>query len=267
MRLLRPWSVKHLLAVLPKTVKNVAVLEQNSGELGWGVLYRDIVSSLTLSLGNSAPRVISGMVTTTYLTSAMVKSIFQNLRSSSPKSPFSVGLVEEPSSLTVSPFLIPSKAIQISLWEPTQNSPKNNFLSLNLLKNFSDKEDFGRLFVNYDSYCVEGVTKSVIQFGGSENFSNPNYTPKPTLDDIVISDSKKYLFEYNLLVGLKDKGIFIVNGKSKEILETLPAAIKREIARRGIKFFIVDIPSLTEEFFDDINPLKFKETAYSIKCE
>ncbi|MGE0877989.1 MAG: pyruvate:ferredoxin (flavodoxin) oxidoreductase [Acidimicrobiia bacterium] len=110
-RLFRPFPVADLVEALPPSVRGVAVLDRTKEPGAPGEpLYLDVVAALAeraaLS-GASMPRVLGGRygLGSKEFTPAMAKAVFENLRSSLPVQPFTVGIVDDVSrsSLVVDP--------------------------------------------------------------------------------------------------------------------------------------------------------------------
>ena len=60
--------------------------------------------------------------------------------------------------------------------------------------------------------------------------------------DFVACHNPSYVFKYDMLGDIKDGGTFLLNclWSDAEIDEKLPAHVKKEIAERGIKFYVID---------------------------
>lgn len=99
-RLYRPWLGEQLRAVLPKSVKHVAVLEQvRRKTTKWGPVLLDVLSSLKSAI-NTGPVIVGyqlGYVEPSTAQQALTE-IFKNLVSKSPAQNLQVGSSEVPSS-------------------------------------------------------------------------------------------------------------------------------------------------------------------------
>ena len=97
-RLYRPFSVKHFVDALPKTVKKIAVLDRTkeSGNVG-EPLYLDTVTALVENPMESNPNVVGGRygLSSKELTPTMVKGIFDELKSNEPKNHFTIGINDD----------------------------------------------------------------------------------------------------------------------------------------------------------------------------
>jgi len=101
-RLFRPFSGAHFLAVLPATCRAVAVLERTK-EPGAGgePLYLDVVEVLAQALSDgrrkNLPRIVGGRygLASKDFTPAMVKAVFDELKKSKPRNGFTVGILDD----------------------------------------------------------------------------------------------------------------------------------------------------------------------------
>ncbi|UCG46432.1 MAG: pyruvate:ferredoxin (flavodoxin) oxidoreductase, partial [Phycisphaerales bacterium] len=103
-RLFRPFSTRHLLEALPKSVKKIAVLDRTKepGALG-EPLYLDVRAAIgeAMARGEAAfkdyPLIVGGRygLGSKEFTPAMVKAAFDNLDAAEPKNGFTVGIVDD----------------------------------------------------------------------------------------------------------------------------------------------------------------------------
>ena len=103
-RLYRPFSIKHFMAVLPKTVKKIAVLDRTKepGALG-EPLYLDVRTAIGEAMADGIapfdkyPVIVGGRygLGSKEFTPAMVKAVFDNLDAAKPKNGFTVGIIDD----------------------------------------------------------------------------------------------------------------------------------------------------------------------------
>ncbi len=100
-RLFRPFSVKHFIQALPRTVKSIAVLDRTKEPGAAGEpLYQDVITALVegLSAANARlPRVIGGRygLSSKEFTPPMVKAVYDELLKDKPKNHFTVGIIDD----------------------------------------------------------------------------------------------------------------------------------------------------------------------------
>ncbi len=108
-RLFRPFSARHLLAVLPTSTRTITVLDRtkepgSSGE----PLFQELASALLDAVAEGAlsamPRMLGGRygLASKDFTPAMVKAVFDNMAAPSPKRRFTVGIRDDVSGSSLS---------------------------------------------------------------------------------------------------------------------------------------------------------------------
>src|SRR5262245_4303376 len=109
-RLYRPFSQAAFVAVLPKSVRTIAVLDRTKEPGAPGdPLYLDVMTALgeARSRGNAGfgvePRVIAGRygLSSKEFTPAMIKSVFDELNKQSPLNRFTVGIIDDVTHLSL----------------------------------------------------------------------------------------------------------------------------------------------------------------------
>lgn len=94
----RPWSSKHLLAAIPKSVKRIAVMDRTREEgAPGGPLYLDVMSSFSDYPDRKYEVITNGTygLSSKEFTPAMVKAVYDNLRAASPIKHNCVGIVDD----------------------------------------------------------------------------------------------------------------------------------------------------------------------------
>ncbi len=99
-RLFRPFSVQHLIAALPPTVQQIAVLDRTKEPGGAGEpLYQDVVTAVMEGMRNfnTMPQVIGGRygLSSKEFTPAMAKAVFDELKKPNPKNHFTIGINDD----------------------------------------------------------------------------------------------------------------------------------------------------------------------------
>ena len=99
-RLYRPFDVARFMAVLPASVKTIAVLDRTKEPGSAGEpLYQDVLTALaeTRTNGTPPPRVVGGRygLSSKEFTPAMVKGIFDELKKENPKNHFTIGINDD----------------------------------------------------------------------------------------------------------------------------------------------------------------------------
>ena len=240
--LYRPFSAKYFFNVLPKTVERIAVLDRTkeSGALG-EPLYLDICS---LFYGQSdTPLIVGGRygLGSKDTTPTQLKAVFDNLKNDKPKNGFTIGITDD---LTFTSLpagekinAAPAGTTRCKFWgfgsDGTVGANKD------AIKIIGDNTDlYAQAYFAYDSKKSGGVTISHLRFGRRPIKS----TYLIDEADFIACHKQSYVYQYNILEGLKPGGTFLLNctWKPEELDEKLPAGMKKYLADNKIKFYIID---------------------------
>ncbi len=248
-RLYRPWSAEHFLGSLPKSVKKVAVLDRTKEPGSQGEpLYQDVCT--TFQEKGEGPAVVGGRygLGSKDFTPAMVKAVFDNLSEAKPKNHFTVGIIDDVTNTSL-PLqrevdVTPEGTIQCKFWglgaDGTVGANKN------AIKIVGDNTDlYAQGYFAYDAKKSGGITMSHLRFGKSP-IQSP-YLIKNA--DYIACHNPAFVHKYDLLAGIKDDGIFVLNcpWTGAELENNLPASLKRTIAEKHLKFYTIDAVKIAGE--------------------
>ena len=240
--LFRPFSAKHLLAAMPKTVKKIAVLDRvkEIGSIG-EPLYEDICAAYIND--SNRPMIYAGRygLSSKDTTPAQIKAVFDNLLLDAPKDHFTIGIEDDVTmlSLPVGPALLtePEGTISCKFWglgsDGTVGANKNS------IKIIGDTTDmYCQAYFEYDTKKSFGITKSHLRFG-KKPISSTYYVSNA---DFVACHNQTYLTKYDIISELKPHGSFLLNCEWTEdqLEEKMPGDILKYIAENDIKFYIID---------------------------
>ena len=241
-RLYRPFSIKDFVRTLPDTCKRIAVLDRTkeTGSIG-EPLYLDVCAAIQES--NRQIFVIGGRygLGSKEFTPAMCCAVFQNLKSNAPKKHFTVGIEDDLTNTSLdipSDFHLFSDCIQCKFFglgsDGTVGSNKN---SVKIIGEHTDL--FVQAYFCYDSKKSGGITISHLRFG-DKPIRAPYLIDRA---DFIACHNPSYLTRYDLLEGIKTEGTFLLNCpwvELDELEKRLPASLKYAIARKRLKFFVID---------------------------
>lgn len=247
--LFRPFSAKYLLKVLPETVTKVAVLDRTkeSGSVG-EPLFLDVKAVLADS-GRHFDAVVGGRfgLSGKDTTPGMMKSVFDNLSSDQPKTNFTVGIVDDVT-FTSLPFeeINTDKPglVSCKLWgvggDGTVGANKN---SIKIIGDQTDK--YAQAYFAYDAKKSGGVTQSHLRF--SDKPIHATYLVRSA--DLVAVHNPAYLEKFDTVSDLKENGTYLLNCAWDEasIEEKLPNNVKRALAEKNAKFYIIDASAVAME--------------------
>lgn len=248
-RLYRPFSPEAIKAVIPKTVKKIAVLDRTKepGAIG-DPLYMDVRTMYYNE--KDAPEIYGGRygLGSKDTVPGQIVAVYDNLDQAEPKNQFTIGIVDDvtfTSLPTVEGITTePEGTIRCKFWglgsDGTVGANKN------AIKIIGDETDlYAQGYFAYDSKKSGGVTISHLRFGKSKIQS----TYLVNEADFVACHNQAYVNQYNLLKGLKKGGTFVLNcnWSDAELTHHLPAAMKRYIAKNDINFYSIDATEIASE--------------------
>ena len=240
--LFRPFSAKHLLAAMPKSVKKVAVLDRvkEIGSIG-EPLYEDICAAYIND--KNRPEIFAGRygLSSKDTTPAQIKAVYDNLLLDEPKNHFTIGIVDDVTnlSLPMGPALNcePEGTISCKFWglgsDGTVGANKN---SIKIIGETTDM--YCQAYFEYDTKKSFGITKSHLRFG-KKPISSTYYVSHA---DFVACHNQTYLTKYDIISELKPHGSFLLNCEwsEEELEQKMPGDILKYIAENDIKFYIID---------------------------
>lgn len=247
--LYRPFSEKHLLEALPKTVKKIAVLDRTK-EPGAGgePLYLDVVKALKSM--NDSPLILGGRygLSGKDTRPSQIIAVFNNLKDDAPKDRFTIGIVDDVTHMSLPEEDIvdttPVGTIQCRFWGlGSDGTVGANKSAIKIIGDNTDKYVQG--YFSYDSKKSGGTTVSHLKFGDKRLRS-----PYLVFDaDYVACHNRSYVNQYDLVRGLKKGGTFVLNcpWEVNELEDHIPASIREYIAKNDINFYIIDAMKIASE--------------------
>jgi len=240
--LYRPFSEKYFFNVLPKTVKKIAVLDRTKEPGAPGEpLYLDVRNLFYEK--KDTPIIVGGRygLGSKDTTPAQILAVFDNLKQTTPKNLFTIGIEDDVTytSLPVKGVVstAPAGTTRCKFWgfgsDGTVGANKD------AIKIIGDNTDlYAQAYFAYDSKKSGGVTISHLRFGKKPIKS----TYLIDEADFIACHKQSYVYQYQLLEGLKKGGTFLLNctWKPEELDEKLPAGLKKQIADNDINFYIID---------------------------
>jgi pyruvate-ferredoxin/flavodoxin oxidoreductase len=246
-RLFRPFSVKHMLRAIPKTVKKIAVLDRTKepGALG-DPLYLDVVASYAGK--KNAPVIVGGRygLGSKEFTPAMTKAVYDML--ARPKHGFTVGIVDDLTNQSLFDCdcvdTTPKGTVQCKFWglgaDGTVGANKQ------AIKIIGDNTNlYAQGYFAYDSKKSGGITISHLRFGKKKLQSTYLITDA----DYIACHNPSYVNQYDILEGIKDGGTFVLNSPwtAEDMDQQLPSAMRRTIAEKNLKFYTIDAVKIAGE--------------------
>ena len=255
-RLFRPFSIKHFIEALPKSVKKIAVLDRTKepGALG-EPLYMDIRTAIGEAMSDGSisfdgyPLIIGGRYAlgSKEFTPACVKAVFDNLDAAKPKNKFTVGIVDDVTNTSIDvdeSFNLESDVYGAMFYglgsDGTVGANKN---SIKIIGELTD--NYAQGYFVYDSKKAGAVTVSHLRFG-KDRIKSP-YLIKEA--DFVACHNPSFLEKYDMLGKAKEGGTFLLTSShsTDEVWDTLPVEVQQQIIDKKLKFYVIDAISIAEE--------------------
>ena len=248
--LYRPFSAKHLTAVLPESIEKIAVLDRTKEPGGVGEpLYLDVCSALRGTKWEHC--FIAGGrygLGSKDVQPGDIQAAFENLWSDDPKREFTLSINDDVTHLslpvTSNPDVAPEGTKACKFWglgaDGTVGANKN---SVKIIGDHTDK--YVQAYFQYDSKKSGGVTISHLRFGDKPIKSS--YYVKQA--DFVACHNSSYLTKYEMVQDVKPGGSFLLNctWNDDELEEHLPASVKRYIADNNISFYTCDAVDIAKK--------------------
>ena len=247
--LYRPFSAKHFLAAVPKTVKRIAVLDRTKEPGANGEpLYLD-VKECFYGVEN-APEIVGGRygLGSNDTTPAQILGVYKNLALPTPKNHFTVGIVDDVT------FTSLPKEEEIALGgegmfeakfyglgaDGTVGANKN---SVKIIGDNTNKHC--QAYFSYDSKKSGGFTCSHLRFGDAPIRS----TYLVNTPNFVACHVQAYLRMYDVTRGLRENGTFLLNTiwEGDELAHNLPNNVKRYFAQKNIKVYYINATKIAQE--------------------
>jgi pyruvate-ferredoxin/flavodoxin oxidoreductase len=256
-RLYRPFNACKFVEALPAGVKSIAVLDRTKEPGATGEpLYQDAVTALAEGLMNgigklkTMPKVVGGRygLSSKEFTPAMVKAVFDNLKSKQPKNHFTVGITDDVShtSLPVDPEFStePDNVIRAMFYglgaDGTVGANKNSIKIIG-----EGTENFAQGYFVYDSKKSGSMTVSHLRFG-----------PEPIRSTYLVSRANfvachlpTFLEKFDMVKPLIPGGTFLLNTpySKDEVWSKLPTPLQEQLIAKKAKFYVIDATKVARD--------------------
>ena len=254
-RLYRPFSVSHLLAALPASVRGIAVLDRTKEVGATGEpLFQDVVTALAGAVASgeraTMPHVIGGRygLSSKDFTPAMAKAAFDELKASKPRTSFTLGINDDVShtSLTIDEsFMIEKDDVTRAVFyglgaDGTVGANKNSVKII--------AEDAG---LYAQGYFVYDLHKS-----GAQTISHLRFGPEPIHAPYLIAQAG--FVACHQFVALERQDLLRVAAPGATVLlnapypaaqvwDRLPRPVQQTITDKKLRLFVIDAGAVARE--------------------
>lgn len=249
-RLYRPFDGTAMVNALPASVKKIAVLDRTKepGSVG-EPLYEDVRTAIGEAMQNKVskfsewPMVIGGRygLGSAEFTPAMVKAVFDELSSNTPKNHFVVGIVDD----VTGNYLPFDRSYSIECDDCYRalfyglGSDGTVSANKNSIKIISDKTDnYTQGYFSYDSRKAGTVTVSHLRFG-KDPIRHPYLVTKA---NFIACHNFSFIEKVNMLDNLAVGGSFLLTSEYDKdtVWSKLPGRVQKQIIDKNAKFYVID---------------------------
>ncbi|KAJ3082072.1 hypothetical protein HK102_001940 [Quaeritorhiza haematococci] len=277
-RLYRPWSAKHLLAALPRSVQRIAVVDQSvsSGGHGHGPLFLDVTSGFYGGDWEGPVPVIvnckvqpGSVASLSQLHPLLIESLFENLTSPRPVINYNLqdGWSTNLSSSAIAECdakYIPQKIKQAIFWDvQDRQTEKASKLVVDVLTH--------RGALGLQSYTVhaasqlEPISATHLRFGPTLSsalqqqqqqqveYNSPHLISSA---DYVACHAADLVKSYNVIASLRKGGSLLINcpwpastlSNPEELQAELPLPLQSLIIEKNIQVYALDVDTIAQNF-------------------
>jgi pyruvate-ferredoxin/flavodoxin oxidoreductase len=254
-RLFRPFSATHLLAALPATVRQIAVLDRvKEPGAGGEPLFQDVVTALACAVARgeraAMPYVIGGRygLGSKDFTPAMAKAIFDELRAATPRQNFTVGIDDDltHTSLTIdATYSVEPDSVTRAVFyglgaDGTVGANKN---SVKIIA--EDAGLFAQGYFVYDSHKSGARTVSHLRFG-KDPIRSPYLIARAGFVGI---HQFVFLERQNLLLSAGPGATVLLNvpGPADGVWNKLSRPVQQTIIERKLRVFAIDASKVARD--------------------
>ncbi|WP_373236148.1 pyruvate:ferredoxin (flavodoxin) oxidoreductase [Cohaesibacter celericrescens] len=250
-RLYRPFSVKHMLAVLPTSVKKIAVLDRNKEPGATGEpLYLDIIASMAQAVAQgewaTMPRIVGGRygLSSKDFTPAQARAVFQELGKDAPRNNFTVGINDDVTHLSLD--------VDTSYDIEKDDVVRAVFYGLGADGTVGANKNSVKIIAGVDGRFAQGYFVYDSNKSGSVTVSHLRFGPKPINAPYLVASANfvachQFHFTQKMdMLRLAAKGAtFLLNCPfpADKVWAHLPTDMQQTIIDKELKFFVIDASS------------------------
>jgi len=257
-RLYRPFPTEALIALLPPTVQNIAVLDRTKepGAVG-EPLYTDVVAAIleaaqtgTATWSGQPPRVIGGRygLSSKEYTPAMAKSVFDEAERDEPKRRFTVGIYDDVTNLSL--------AWESSWTAEPRDGVKAVFYGLGSDGTVGANKNTVKIVGNHTDLHAQGYFVYDSRKAGSTTVSHLRFSPDPIESAYLVSGADFVgIHQFGFLDRLDVLGLAAPGAKvlinsphgAESIWDHLPAEAQGQIIDLDLDLWVVDAEAIASE--------------------
>ena len=246
--LFRPFSMKHLVEALPKSVKSIGVLDRTKEPGSAGEpLYQDVITALSEAYTqgelDKLPKTFGGRygLSSKEFTPAMVKRIFEELCKDKPKNHFTIGITDDVTHTSLE--------VDHSFNIEPDNVTRALFFGLGSDGTVSaNKNSIKIIGENTPLYC-QGYFVYDSKKAGSQTTSHLRFGPDPIHAPYLIESANfiachkfNFVNQVDMLRWAAPKSVFLLNSPvaADAVWDELPKPMQQAIIGKQIELYAID---------------------------
>ena len=246
-RLYRPFPSRQLLDILPPTVKSIAVLDRCKEP---GALHEPLCLDVIASLAGERPdvRVIGGRygLSSKEFNPSMVKAVFDNLAKEKPQSPFTVGINDDVTHLSLDIADKVETSAAKDMYQAILYGIGNDGTvggTKQLARVAGDTAGlYAQAYFDYSAKKSGGYTISQLRI------ARHPITSAYGIDgaDYVGCHKASYVRRFAMLDSIKQGGTFVINcpWDDTQLVRNLPLDMRKAISARQLKLYTIDADAI-----------------------
>jgi pyruvate-ferredoxin/flavodoxin oxidoreductase len=254
-RLYRPFSIEHLIAAVPTSVTQIAVLDRTKepGAIG-EPLYQDVLTAFIEAQADGRrteiPRIIGGRygLSSKEFTPACVKAVFDECLLAEAKRHFTVGIVDDVTHLSLPvkrmQAIVPTDRVCSLFYglgsDGTVSANKNSIKMIGATEGMHAQGYFV-----YDSKKAGGLTISHLRFGKTP-IKSPYLIENA---NFVACHQFEFVNRYLVSEHLKAGGTLLLNApfSGDDVWQHLPKELQADIIRLDAKFYVINAAQIARD--------------------
>lgn len=250
-RLYRPFPTKEFLAALPDSVKNVAVLDRTKEP---GAQHEPLCQDVMTALYNSDLRnirVIGGRfgLSSKEFDPSMVKAVYDEMAKDEPKNPFTVGINDDLTHLSLDITDNVETEVAKSTYQTifygigNDGTVGGTKMLASVLGNTPGI--YAQAYFNYSAKKSGGYTISQLRIGHSPVTSAYEISDA----DYVACHKTSYVNRFDMVDKVREGGVFVLNSPwtPAQLASKLPLEMRRAISNKHLTLYNIDADSIASK--------------------
>ncbi|MDX1618066.1 MAG: pyruvate:ferredoxin (flavodoxin) oxidoreductase, partial [Balneolaceae bacterium] len=257
-RLYRPFSMRHMIDAIPATVRSIAVLDRTKEPGSAGEpLYNDVLSAIRENRSEGwkefeeEPTVINGRfgLSSKEFTPPMVKRVFVELHSATPKNHFTIGIRDDVTGTSLD-------YSDTEGWESGEELFEGLFFGLGSDGTVSANKNSIKIIGDNTDFYAQGYFVYDSKKSGAKTVSHLRFGPDPIRSAYLIEEADfvachqfQFLEQFDMLGQARPGSTFLLNApyEPDEVWDKLPLKVQEQIIDKELTFYSIDAYKVARE--------------------